>query len=289
MASALKVTRNEIVSGLTSLGVRKGSLLMIHSSLSAIGVVKGGAETVVDCLLDVIGSNGTLVVPTFTYPADYPDSRDPQWIFDPVKTHSGMGAVTNAARNRPDARRSIHLWHSVAAIGPLAEQITTMGKSSAWDSESPMAWVFRNGGWILLLGVSYQNLTAIHIWEIEFGVDYREHFDVKRRLRQPNGDIVPLISRVHDRKDDHPGSDFIRFGERMEADGKVNVGNVGNAVTRLFRADEAYGLARTMYLADNRVFLKQGESITPLTYGQTTQNINGTQCVINPDQTFQAE
>ena len=27
-----------------------------------------------------------------------------------------------------------------------------------------MAWVFDNGGAILMLGVPYQNLTAIHVW-----------------------------------------------------------------------------------------------------------------------------
>ena len=289
MAPALNVTRNDITSGLTELGIRKGSLLMVHSSLSAIGVVEDGAETIVDCLLEAIGPNGTLVVPTFTYPADYPDSRDPNWIFDPVKTHSGMGAITNATRNRIDAKRSIHLWHSVAAIGPLAKQVTTAGKSSAWDTESPMAWIFRNDGWILLLGVPYQNLTAIHVWEVEFGVDYREAFDVERRLRKPNGNLVPLFSRVHDRKDTHPGSDFNRFGERMEADGNVHIGNVGNAIARLFLANDAHELAKLMYAEDNNAFLMQTKSITPLTYGHTTQNSKGTQCVMNPDQTFHAE
>ncbi len=286
MTMTLQVTRDDIVNSLTELGIRKGSLVMVHSSLSAIGEVEGGAETVGDSLLDVLGFDGTLVVPTFTYPSAVPECNDATWIFDPEETPSAMGAITNAIRNRSGSRRSIHLWHSIAAIGPLAEQITTIGRTSAWDAESPMAWVLKNDGWLLLLGVPYQNLTAIHIWEVEFGVDYRVDYDVERRIQQRNGSLDPLISRVHDRADTHPGSDFNRFGERMEAAGDVHIGHVGNAVARLFSARDAYILAESMYNIDPLSFLKQGDAVTSLSYGHTISNTKGIQCVVDPKQAF---
>ena len=226
-------------------------------------------------------------MPTFTYPADYVESRDPKWIFDPSETYSGMGAITNAVRSRPEAKRSIHLWHSIAALGPISDKVTTVGGTSAWDSESPMSWVFRNGGWLCLLGVPCQNLTAIHIWEVEFDVDYREEYDVKHRMRKPDGSLVRLVSRVHDRAKTHPGSDFNRFGERMETAGMVRVGHVGNAVARLFSAEDACKMAKTMYREDSRSFLKQTDQITPLSYRHTITNGKGTQCVVNPGNTFQ--
>ena len=283
MVPALRVNRDDIVEGLTELGVRPGSLMMVHSSLSAIGDVEGGAETVVDGLLDVLGPEGTLVVPAFTYPSAVPEVFETDWIFDPVETPSAMGAITNAARNRPEAHRSMHLWHSVTALGPLAEQITSAGGTSAWDAESPMAWVFKNEGWLLMLGVPYQNLTAIHIWEVEFGVDYREEYDVERRVRRPDGSLAPVVSRVHDRIETHPGSDFNRFGERLETAGKVQVGHVGNAVARLFLAGDAHAIAKAMYGSDDRYFLKQTDPVTPLTYGHTISNSKGNQCVVDPE------
>ena len=287
----LNVNRDDIVGELAALGVPRGGLLFVHSSLSAIGEVEGGADTVVDALLEALGPYGTLVVPTFTYadPHDYPDSINPNWIFDPENTHSGMGAVTNAVRTREGAMRSVHLWHSVAAIGPLAETVVTgNGKTwaSAWDAHSPMAWVFDNGGSILMLGVPYQNLTAIHVWEVEFGVDYRETSFITRRTPLSDGTLVPLASQVHARKDWHPGSDFNRFGERMERVGLVGVGHVGNAVARLFTAADAHEMARTMYEEDKAAFLKQGESITPLSYAHTISNVKGTQCVVDPAKAF---
>lgn len=287
----LEVTKDDILQDLESLGVQRGSLLFVHSSMSALGRVDGGADAVADALLEALGPNGTLVVPAFTYadPHDYPDSINPAWIFDPASTRSGMGAVTNAVRMRNGALRSIHLWHSVAAVGPLAQTVVTAdGKAwaSAWDETSPMAWVFDNGGFILLLGVPYQNLTAVHVWEVELGVDYRETRLITRRTPLADGTLVPLASQVHARRDWHPGSDFNRMGEHMEKAGLVAVGHVGNAVARLFTAADAHETARAMYAEDTSAFLKQGGSVTALSYGHTVTNAKGTQCVVDPSMAF---
>ena len=280
------VTKDDITLGLVNLGLKTGDLLMVHSSLSSIGFVEGGAKTIVDCLLDVLGNEGTLVVPTFTYPSAVTDSVDEMWVFDPSSTNSGVGSITNEVIRRSSSRRSIHLWHSVSAIGPLSELIVSAGRSSAWDFDSPMSWILSNGGSILLLGVPYQNLTAIHVWEVEFQVDYRRDYYIERRLRKPDGKIEPLLSRVHSPKESYPGQDFNRFGERLEGDNKVNKGSVGNAIARLFSAEDAYSLAKKMYQEDKKCFLKKSQSATKLTFGHTTYNGKGEQCVLNPDNIF---
>ena len=280
------VTKDDITQGLVNLGLKTGDLLMVHSSLSSIGFVEGGAKTIVDCLLDVLGNEGTLVVPTFTYPSAFTDSADEMWVFDPSSTNSGVGSITNEVIRRSSSRRSIHLWHSVSSIGPLSELIVSAGRSSAWDFDSPMSWILSNGGSILLLGVPYQNLTAIHVWEVEFQVDYRRDYYIERRLRKPDGKIEPLLSRVHSPKESYPGQDFNRFGERLEGDNKVNKGSVGNAIARLFSAEDAYSLAKKMYQEDKKCFLKKSQSATKLTFGHTIHNGKGEQCVLNPDNIF---
>ena len=280
------VTKDDITQGLINLGLKTGDLLMVHSSLSSIGFVEGGAKTIVDCLLDVLGNEGTLVVPTFTYPSAFTDSADAMWVFDPSSTNSGVGSITNEVIRRSSSRRSIHLWHSVSSIGPLSELIVSAGRSSAWDFDSPMSWILSNGGSILLLGVPYQNLTAIHVWEVEFQVDYRRDYYIERRLRKPDGKIEPLLSRVHSPKESYPGQDFNRFGERLEGDNKVNKGSVGNAIARLFSAEDAYSLAKKMYQEDKKCFLKKSQSATKLTFGHTIYNGKGEQCVLNPDNIF---
>ena len=86
------VTRSEIVAGLQALGVRRGSILLVHSALSSLGWVEGGADEVIDALLDVLGAEGTLLMPT--HPA-----RDGR-VFDPDSIPSDMGRISETFRRR---------------------------------------------------------------------------------------------------------------------------------------------------------------------------------------------
>jgi aminoglycoside N3'-acetyltransferase len=74
-AGSAPVTRSRIADDLGRLGVRRGGVLLAHSSLSTLGWVCGGAQAVVEGLLDALAPDGTLVVPTHTggnsEPADW--------------------------------------------------------------------------------------------------------------------------------------------------------------------------------------------------------------------------
>ena len=93
--------RATLVRDLTRLGVPRGGLVMVHSSLRSLGHVAGGAETVVDALLETLGPEGTLVVPTFTYAV----AREPGFVFDPLHTPSlhgcDFGGRTSGSQGSP--------------------------------------------------------------------------------------------------------------------------------------------------------------------------------------------
>lgn len=82
------VTRNDLMRDLVSLGLPEGGTVMVHSSLRSIGTVEGGADTVVEALLQCLGPEGTLVVPTFTFASP----GQPGFIFDPAETRQLTGA-----------------------------------------------------------------------------------------------------------------------------------------------------------------------------------------------------
>lgn len=274
----------DLVRDLSSLGVRPGDLLMVHSSLRSLGLVEGGPETVVDALLRALGPQGTLVVPTFTYPT----AGDPMFVFDPVHTPSQMGAISEAARQRPHARRSIHLAHSIAAIGPLAESIATSGGASGWDADSPMRQVFDRNGRYLLLGVPYQNLTAMHLCEVWLGLPYRQPRTSEGRMRHPDGSSTPLVSIGTPPLPGHPGSDYNRLGQRMENAGLVKLGPVGNAIARLLDAQDFRAAAREVTREDPNGFLQQGDTVTKLTYGHTVNSAKGEHCIVDPTRIYDA-
>ena len=277
--------RAALVRDLTRLGVPRGGLLMVHSSLRSLGHVTGGAPTVIDALLETLGPSGTLVLPAFTYPL----SRDPDFVFDPVHTPSLMGAIADAGRRHPKARRSLHLWHSIAAIGPLAETVVSAGGASAWDIDSPMRQIRDRDGQYLLLGVPYQNLTAVHVSEIELQVPYRKPVRTEGTMRRADGSLVSFVSIGCPPQPGHPGSDFNRLGQRMEDEGLVRVGEVGNAVARLLGGHDLRRAARELYRQDAKGFLRQDGLVTPLAYGHTLESDRGEHCVADPSRMYGAE
>ena len=150
------VTKEDIKYGLTQLGLGKKQVVMVHSSLSSLGYVLGGADAVIDALLEVVGPQGTVAVPTYSKNAfkflEDDDScysvveeyREP---YDPDKTPVWTGLIPETLRKRKAALRSTHPTHSIAAIGPKARELTEGG------------WVQKLqelGGYVLLLGVSME-------------------------------------------------------------------------------------------------------------------------------------
>ncbi|MCE5323962.1 AAC(3) family N-acetyltransferase [bacterium] len=151
------VTKKHIEDGLQKIRLSTGDVVVVHSSLSSFGNVDGGADTVIDALLDVIGEQGTLVVPTYTYGLD---------IFDPQTSTSLCGAITEAVRMHPNALRSLHPTHSIAAIGALADMITTgHEKVHSFARGSALFNALQSRAKVLLLGVSHTSNSMIHVAE----------------------------------------------------------------------------------------------------------------------------
>lgn len=163
-------TRSRLVADLRRLGVRPGGVLLVHSSLSSLGYVPGGADIVIHALLDALGPGGTLVLPTHTFQQMNAGCR----TFDANKTASCVGTLTQVFRQMPGVRRSLHPTHSVAAIGPLAGDIVCEHESASTPcgNGTPYARILDCDGQILLLGVGLKNLTVFHTIEAMAGVPY---------------------------------------------------------------------------------------------------------------------
>lgn len=179
--SLLPPTRASLAADLTALGVRPGGIVLVHSSLRAIGWVCGGAEAVVLALRDVLGPDGTLVVPAHT-----PVNSDPaRWVhppvpvewwdviraetpaFEPARTPSrAMGAIAEQVRTWPGARRSDHPQVSFAALGPHAAEITEgHALGDGLGETSPLGRLHRLGADIVMLGTGWDTCTAFHLAE----------------------------------------------------------------------------------------------------------------------------
>lgn len=202
-------------------------MLQVHSSLSALGYVEGGADTVVDALLEAVGPNGTVMVPTFNHGAAE--------VYDWRNTPSSNGAVTEALRRRAEARRSVHPTHPYAAIGPHAEYLVEGHLDvDTFDRKSPLGKLADLGGLVLLLGVGMRANTAAHVGEwmaqvhcIGFGQD-------PRRILAEDGSIVPAWSAVW--RDGPCLIEWDPLEERMRSRGMIRDGRIGDGKASLMQA-----------------------------------------------------
>lgn len=172
------VTRRGLVRDLRALGLRWGGLVLVHSSLSALGSVVGGAPTMIRALLEVMGPEGTVVLPTHSWDEMEAGCR----TFDVRRTRSCVGAITEAFRSWPGAVRSLHPTHSVAAIGPLADWLTAGHElcKTPCGPGTPYARILDHDGQILFLGADLNSNTAFHTIEAVVEVPYFLYDDPDR-------------------------------------------------------------------------------------------------------------
>src|SRR5262249_32264089 len=124
-------TTDSLARDLRALGLGGGDVVVVHSSLTALGWVSGGAQAAVQALLDAVAPAGPIVVPAqsggLSDPAEWRNPPVPEaWLdtvrdsmpaYDPARTPTrGMGAIPELLRTWPGAIRSAHPHVSFAAI-----------------------------------------------------------------------------------------------------------------------------------------------------------------------------
>lgn len=131
-----KYSAEDIVNVMVSMGMKKGSLICIHSSMKEFYNYNGTAQYLIKAILCVITEEGTLMMPAFP---KYEFLKDPNYVFDPGKDATGAGYLAEVFRRYPGVKRSINVKHSVCAIGKHADYLVKDHHTGydCWDECSP--------------------------------------------------------------------------------------------------------------------------------------------------------
>lgn len=252
-------TRQSIATDLFNAGVNSGMTVIVHSSLSSLGWVCGGSVAVVQALMDVITPTGNIVMPTHTGdlsdPANWQEPSVPrEWwtiiretmpAFDPKITPTrGMGKIVETFRTGENVLRSSHPQVSFAAWGKDAEKIVANhALDYSLGENSPLARLYDLDGWILLLGVEYENCTSFHLAEYWVG---------RGQQVRKGAPIVEAGRRVWKwfTDIDFDTSCFVEMGVAFEQTGLVQISKVGSAQIKLFKVRNAVDFA-VSWLQDN--------------------------------------
>lgn len=240
------VLKEDIVRALQELGIKEGQTVMVHCSLSKLGFVCGGPQMVIEALLETVGEEGTIMMPTQTWKNLDPTTgvhwEEPEEWWQTIRDHwpaydkritptNTMGAVAEMFRQWPGTYRSDHPARSVAAKGKHAEYLTKdHDLSNIFGDGSPLGKLYELDGKVLLMGVGYDKNTSLHL------ADARAEYPSKHTVTESSA-IMEDGKRVWKSYDTLyvDGEDFEQIGEAFEKDCAVRTTTLGNATLRFMK------------------------------------------------------
>ncbi len=250
------VTKEDIVKTLKKNGIKEGMVLEVHASLSSFGYVVGGAQTVVDALIDTVGYNGTLLMsmycasnseptywaqPTIPYTA-IKNIRDQIPAFDKKNSDTyKMGEVLQNLRRRSGVVISNHPAYSHIAWGKYSKFLCNRHSLHLPLSiESPLGRMQELRGYVLLMGCDYSCCSIFHLAE-EI---------TKCRPIQINGSAVEIDGNRIWKKylcSNYDSNEFNAIGQLIENRKWIKKFNIGDSHCRLFKTNVAVNTAIDYY------------------------------------------
>lgn len=244
------------------LGITEGMTLIVHSSLSSLGWVCGGAVSVILALENTLTENGTLIMPTHS--SVYSDPE--RWQNPPVPSHwweiiknempcfhkditpaKEVGIIPEVFRKQNGVIRSNHPTVSFAGWGKNKSKIITDETfENCLGEKSPLSKIYKEDGYILLLGVDHDSNTSLHLSE------YRSNFKGKKFIKNGYPTCTNNIRKWEYFDDiEIDSDDFINIGKDFEQDYKIKTIKIGKALAKLIRQRDIvdYGIK---WLEENR-------------------------------------
>ena len=181
------ITKQDLIHDLINMGIKETDTVFVHSSYKKIAGdegVEGGADTVVDALIDYVSPKGLMVFPAMSWKLGWlvndageyiPPYEGPREGFYPYGTHynvrttpsSDIGIIPEIARKKPGAVRSLCPTSSVCAFGADAKEFCSGHEfaPSPLSFQSPWGKLYERKAKIIFLGTTMGCNTFLHAVE----------------------------------------------------------------------------------------------------------------------------
>ncbi len=228
------LTKKDIIEKLDKLGVKKGDIIYVASFASILGSSKNILRDTIDALIESVGVDGTVVMPTFNW--NYCKGE----VFDPETSPSQVGVLTEIFRKRTGVLRSITPpWCTFATVGKLAEYIVSIKGTSSFGSDSILEYLYEMNAKYVFLGCAFsEGAVHIHWLEERFEVPYRYWKQFKGQVRI-RGELVKNVSYMYARRVDTDATiNSNHLTTAFEKTGKVKVEKLGLGELKSFKTKD---------------------------------------------------
>jgi aminoglycoside 3-N-acetyltransferase len=235
----MPLVRSSLRADLEHLGVAPGGLVMVHASVRSIGPVIGGANVVVQSLLDALGPTGTLAAYLDFEPFFEEEDEIEIPVFDKRIAHAARdhGVLHETIRNWPGALRSDHPDAGVGAIGPLANWITADHPFQyGYGPGTPFERILEANGSVLMLGAPLDTITLLHYAEHQAHIPNKRIVRYRRLMPTPQGPQwidFEEFDTADPVNSDFPENVFEQIATAFLATGQGSAGLVGAAPSYL--------------------------------------------------------
>jgi aminoglycoside 3-N-acetyltransferase len=246
---------------LVELGLSTGDIVMVHVGMKHFEGFQGSADDVIDCLLEIVGEDGTLLMPSMTFQSTAVQYVESGVVTDIRNSPSAMGLVTEVFRLRPETIRSINPTHPVLAQGRFAVEMLAkhIHASTPCGEASPFGELLSRDGKVLILGPDFNTNTFYHFLEEAFedelpGAVTKEVFEIP--VIDAEGDTIRVRNRLYDpalsRKRDQ-----IVLERQLRRDGKWREANIGSLHIVLVEASDIYASMATVTARGEHCYIRE--------------------------------
>ena len=232
-------TKQHLLQQLRDMGIKSTDKLLVHSSMKSVGLVGGGADTLIDALMEAV-QDGLLMMPAHTWK----QMSEEYSLFDPETEPVCVGIVPELFRKRPGVVRSLHPTHSMAVYGKGAEEYIQGEENMTTPCAPEGCWgrLREVKAKILLIGVTHARNTFIHSIEESYNVPERFTAEpVRFQIKQPDASVKEVaVYRHYNQKEAHISEMYDKMEAGYEDAGAAKKVRLGEAQCILCDAEKLF-------------------------------------------------
>ena len=239
------LTKSDIKDVLCKLNVPQDRPVMVHTSLRSIGKMEGGAQTLLDTLIEhCTADGGLIVVPTHTW-----GFMNSDITLDLVTPRSNLGVFSNVALQDSRGIRSHHITHSLMVFGEQAAQFAKLDETATTMVSQCCYELYRQDGYVLLIGVGQEKNTFLHCVEEMLDVPNRTaDKPVTLKMRHADGSIQEKqIYPMYSEGIEDVSEQFGNYEPAFRKHGCIVDGKIGNADVQLCSARKMKSVMELIY------------------------------------------